>query len=124
MLEAVKATAKQHVNPVQLENLMARPTATQMHSFFRPLPASMIGIIPGKFYRAVRVRPSAHHCAEAHFYQSSREFLPALCSGKGHNTELNNNSLPVQIQDTQEAQNIPDLFTGTDPCFANTFVIE
>lgn len=124
MLEAIKATAKQHVNLVRFENFMARHAVAQMHVFFRPLSARMIGIIPGKFYHAVRVRPSAHHCVESHFYRSSREFLPALCSGKGHNTKLNNNSLPVQIQDTQEAQNIPDLFTGTDPCFANTFVIE
>lgn len=86
MLEAVKATAKQHVNPVQLENFMARPTATQMHSFFRPLSASVIGIIPGKFYRAVKSEtfsPSLHRSTflskqQSFFLHSAMERVTTL----------------------------------------------
>lgn len=46
------------------------------------------------------------------------------CSGKGHSTQLNSYSLPGQLQDTEEAQNIPGLFTRADPGFTNDFIRE
>lgn len=94
MLETIKVAAKKYTTPVQLENLMARHIVTQMQSLFRHLSASMIGIIPEKFYNAKSETFSPSLCQITFLSKCQRVFSLRFTV----KSMLNNNLLPLLIQ--------------------------